>query len=147
MMLPMCRKRRNPKNEQCDTDTKRTVINNLEIMRKNPEPTISQLARMKELEDQLIPEGIRKEKALGSKLRPLVALLEGEGSLPEIRRRTVIELRFFSLLEWTQIAEALFPDEWSEASQKRRSLLLQRAFRYQRTAIKYLDEFLGAGCL
>ena len=118
------------------------LISGLEVMQKIPEPSISQRARMKELEDHLIPDGIRKEKDLGARIRPLVEQLQGEGSLAEIRRRTVIELRYLSLLEWQQIAEALYPDEWEEANTKRRRYLIRQAFRYHSAAVEELDELL-----
>jgi len=121
------------------------MISGLEVMQKIPEPTISQRARMKELEEQLIPDGIQKEKELGARIRQLVAGLQGEGSLPEIRRRTVIELRYLSQLEWPQIAEALYPDEWDEAPLKRRKYLIRQAFRYHASALDQLDELFRAG--
>ena len=121
------------------------LISGLEVMQKIPEPTISQRARMKELEEQLIPDGIQKEKVLGVRIRQIVAGLQGEGSLPEIRRRTVIELRYLSQLEWPQIAEALYPDEWDEAPLKRRKYLIRQAFRYHAAALEQLDELLRAG--
>ena len=118
------------------------MISGLEVMQKIPEPTISQRTRIKELEDHLIPDGIRKEKDLGARIRPLVEQLQGEGSLAEIRRRTVIELRYLSLLEWQQIAEALYPDEGEEANTKRRRYLIRQAFRYHAAAVEQLDELL-----
>jgi len=121
------------------------MISGLEVMQKIPEPTISQRARMKELEEQLIPDGIRKEKDLGARIRPLVASLQGEGTPKEMKMRALIELRYFNQLSWEQVAEALFFDRWEEATKSQRLQYLRQTYRLRNHALKELDEILRAG--
>ena len=121
------------------------LISGLEVLQKIQEPTISQRARMKELEEKLIPEGIQKEKDLGAKIRPLIETLQRDGSIVGVKRRAVIELRYFSLLGWDQVTEALFSDRWEDLTIKERSNCRQQVFRHHAAALDQLDELLRSG--
>lgn len=118
------------------------LISSLEVMEKISEPSVSQRARIQELDERLIPDGIREERDLGGLLRPLVAELQNDGTTAAMRRKAVIELRYFSLLEWAQIAETLFPDDYADANKKRQRYLIRQAFRYHTAALEQLDELL-----
>lgn len=121
------------------------LISGLEVMQKIPEPTISQRARMKELEEQLIPEGIQREKDLGAKIRPLIESLQRDGSIVGVKRRAVIELRYLNLLGWDQVTEALYSDHWEDLTIKEKSKYRRMIFRYHAAALDQLDEILRSG--
>lgn len=118
------------------------LISTLDVMEKIPSPSVSQRARIKELEERLIPDGIRAEKDLGGLLRPIVAELQASGSTTEAKRRTVIELRYFSLLGWNQIAEVIYQERWTGATKKQQAVLLRQNYRIHADALEQLDALL-----
>lgn len=81
------------------------LIAQYEALEKIVEPSSSQLARMKELEETAIPEAVAKDKKLKEKVLDLLALPGSD--LPAHHIRT-LELRYLAVMGWKEVTEAVY---------------------------------------
>jgi len=80
------------------------LIAQYEAIENIEEPSSSQLARLKELEEILIPEAVAKDKKIKEKVDELL-LLPGEAlSYTQLQ---ILEMRWLASMEWDDITTAM----------------------------------------
>ena len=84
------------------------LIAQYEALEKIIEPSSSQLARMKELEETAIPEAVAKDKKLKESVLDLLALPGSD--LPTQHIRT-LELRYLAAMGWKEVVEAVYGEK------------------------------------
>lgn len=109
-------------------------IKRLEALTELEKPGVSQQARAKELRERL-PEAIREEQARGAELRELVDLIEGP------KRREILRLRYFDLLPWQKVCEAVFGDR--DDFDRNWRMYQRQTFRIHVGAIEQLDSLIA----
>jgi len=119
------------------------LIASLDALQQLPDPSHSQVIRMKEIEEIQIPQGIKAEQELGAFIRELIAeVFKGDtgGTWGNAKQRAIIELRYLSLLKWETVNEVLNGEAPDFILKK--PYYLRQTYKAHRAAIDNMDAAL-----
>ena len=116
------------------------LIASLDALQQLPDPSHSQVIRMKEIEEIQIPQGIKAEQKLGAFVRELIdEAFRGVtgGVWGNAKQRAIIELRYLNLLKWETVNEVLNGEAPDFILKK--PCYLRQMFKAHRAAIDKMD--------
>lgn len=118
-----------------------SLIRSLDFLKDQDEISPSQYSRIDELEKTIIPEAIKKEKAAKEEIDKCINRTKNETTLSPFSL-SIIELRYFSALEWPDVAAALYSTAWSNATKTEKASYMNRIFKQHSRTLSAIEKHM-----
>lgn len=117
------------------------LIKSLDYLKRLTEKSPSQYYRIDELEKTIIPSAIEREQDAKKEIDKYIERAKSNPLFSPFSL-SIIELRYFSALEWPEVAAAIFQTTWSESTKSEKARYLNKIYKQHSRTLSVIEKAL-----